>query len=95
MADNLQPRIDAMYRSDRIWAIGFVIVLWVSLLFVLLAVREYIKEPNIEIASWIALLAVGLFNTASITAMVRHYNHDKERIYSIDIRHLDEMAKRR
>ena len=95
MADNLQPRIDSMYRSDRIWAIGFVVVLWLTFLFVLLAVRGYINDPNIEIAAWIALAAVLLFNTASITALVRHHGHDKERIYSIDIRHLDEMARRR
>jgi len=30
-----------------------------------------------------------LFNTASITAMIRHYGNDKEHIYGVDIRHLD------
>jgi thioesterase domain-containing protein len=34
---------------------------------------------------------VVLFNTVSITAMVRHYREEKERIYGLDIEHLDAM----
>jgi hypothetical protein len=30
-----------------------------------------------------------IFNTGSIANMVRHYGHDKERIYGTDIKHLD------
>jgi hypothetical protein len=30
-----------------------------------------------------------VFNTGSIANMVRHYSHDKERIYGTDIKHLD------
>jgi hypothetical protein len=95
MAGDLKSRIDKTFNHDRIWATGFVIVLWAVMLFVMFAVRPYIADSGIEIVCWIALGAVGLFNTASITAMLRHYNNDKQRIYSIDIRHLDEMAARR
>jgi len=35
--------------------------------------------------------AVLLFNTASIGALVRHYKEDKQFIYGLDIKHLDEM----
>lgn len=94
MADNLQARIAATFRQDKIWAIGFVTVLWTTLLFVLLAVRPYIPHSAIEVAAWIALSAVGLFNTASIAAMIRHYAHDRDHIYSLDIRHLDAMRRR-
>jgi len=34
-------------------------------------------------------LLVGIFNTASIAAMISHYGHDKNSIYELDIRHLD------
>ena len=30
-----------------------------------------------------------------MVAMIRHYGEDKEQIYSIDIRQLDEMRQRR
>jgi hypothetical protein len=78
-----------MFRQDRIWAFGFVIVLWAVVLFVMLAIRPFIVGDGIEIVCWIAAAVLVLFNTASITAMVRHYSHDKEHIYGIDIRHLD------
>ena len=37
----------------------------------------------------IAAIVLLIFNTGSIANMVRHYGHDKERIYCTDIRHLD------
>ena len=88
MAKDLQARIEAMFALDRLWATGFVVALWVVVLFVLLAVRPYMPR-SIEIVCWIAAVMLLLFNTASIIAMVRHYGHDKEHIYAIDIRHLD------
>ena len=89
MAEDLQSRIDGMFARDRLWAAGFVVVLWLVVFFVLLAVRSYMPNPNIEIVCWIAAAVLVLFNTASITAMIRHYADDKQHIYSVDIRHLD------
>ena len=89
MAEDLQSRIDRMFARDRLWAAGFVLVLWLVVFFVLLAVRSYMPNPNIEIVCWIAAAVLVLFNTASITAMIRHYADDKQHIYSVDIRHLD------
>lgn len=89
MANDLQSRIDAMYARDRMWAYLFVAALWVVVLFVLLSVHVHIKDPTIEVVCWIAAALLLLFNTASITAMVRHYGQDKEHVYGIDIKHLD------
>ena len=89
MAEDLQSRIDRMFARDRLWAAGFVLVLWLVVFFVLLAVRSYMPDPNIEVVCWIAATVLVLFNTASITAMIRHYADDKQHIYSVDIRHLD------
>ena len=89
MAEDLQSRIDRMFARDRLWAAGFVLVLWLVVFFVLLAVRSYMPNPNIEVVCWIAATVLVLFNTASITAMIRHYADDKQHIYSVDIRHLD------
>lgn len=87
---SLAARIDAMFTRDKLWAFGFVVALWLTIAFVLLAVNPHIPSGGIRIVCWIAAAALLLFNTASITAMVRHYAHDKEHIYAIDIHHLDE-----
>lgn len=89
MANDLQSRINAMYSRDRMWAYLFVAALWVVVLFVLLAVHSHISNPSIEAVCWIAAALLLLFNTASITAMVRHYGEDKDHVYGIDIKHLD------
>jgi hypothetical protein len=89
MADDLQSRIDAMYNRDKYWALAFVAVLWVTVLFVLLAVQSYIADSSITTVCWIAAALLLLFNTTSIIAMVRHYGHDKTHIYGTDIKHLD------
>jgi hypothetical protein len=85
----LQRRIDAMFARDRIWAFGFVIALWLVVGLVLFEVDPYITSDAIRYVSWISALILLIFNTASITAMVGHYSHDKEHIYGLDIRHLD------
>jgi hypothetical protein len=89
MPQDLQTRIDSMFARDRLFAAGFVVVLWATILFVILAVHPYIDDSAVEIVLWIAAALLLLFNTASITAMIRHYRNDKNHIYSVDIRHLD------
>jgi hypothetical protein len=89
MADDLQSRIDAMYSKDRLWAWAFVIALWITVVFVLLAVNPFIPTTAISVVCWIAAAILLLFNTTSIWAMVRHYGHDKTHIYGTDIKHLD------
>ncbi|HEY4164467.1 MAG TPA: hypothetical protein VGM59_15480 [Dongiaceae bacterium] len=89
MADNLESRIDAMYARDRLFAWGFVIALWITVGFVLLAVQSYIPDTSITVVCWIAAAVLLIFNTTSIGAMVRHYGHDKPHIYGTDIKHLD------
>lgn len=86
---DLTPRIEAMFRRDRIWAFGFVVALWFVIGLVLLEVNPYITSSGIRAVCWISALILLLFNTASIAAMVRHYSHDKQHIYGLDIRHLD------
>lgn len=94
MSEDLSRRIDAMFNQDRLWAWGFVIVLWITYIFVFFAV-DWVNDDG---GIWLALLIGGglvlLYNTASIASMIKHYGEDKEAIYSIDIRHLDEMRER-
>lgn len=85
----LDQRIESMYRSDVRAAWILVICLWVVILFVLFMSWPYIPDTGVKIVSALAALAVLIFNTASITAMVRHYAEDKHFIYGLDIKHLD------
>ncbi|MDQ0473492.1 hypothetical protein [Labrys wisconsinensis] len=89
------PRIEGMYRGDRAWAIGAVVVLWLTVLFVFVQIL-----PDTGTSAVVAALAVAgglvlLFNTASITALVRHYREDKSHIYGLDLHYLDEMKNRK
>jgi hypothetical protein len=87
-ASDLSSRIDAMYARDKLWAWGFVVALWLVVIFVLLQAIPY-ASAAVSTVSWIAAIVLLVFNTGSIFNMVRHYGHDKERIYGTDIRHLD------
>lgn len=89
MANNLDSRIEAMYARDKYFAWAFVIALWATVIFVLVAVQSYIADSSILVVCWIAAIVLLAFNTASIAAMVRHYSHDKDHIYGTDIKHLD------
>jgi len=93
MAD-LDQRIETMYRSDCRGAWLLVAFLWITILFVLFMTWPYIPNTTIQIVVAIGALAVLVFNTASIAAMVNHYKEDKEFIYGLDIRQLDAMRER-
>lgn len=89
MIGSMQSRIDRMFARDRLWAWAFVIALWIVLAFVYFEVSGYIQDGTAKIVAAVAAVLVGLFNTASIAAMISHYGHDKNSIYELDIKHLD------
>ncbi len=93
MAEHLAHRIDRMFARDRAFALFMVAVLWVCVGFVYLAVDAHVRDGGIRAALAVGALLLLVFNTASILAMVRHYREDKEHIYGLDIRHLDERGR--
>ena len=92
---DLKQRIEAMYRRDVMVAWAFVIGLWFSLFFVMIATWNVAPEGPWRTVLMIGGAAVLVFNTAAIGAMVKHYKEDKDFIYGLDIKHLDEMRGRR
>lgn len=94
MAD-LRQRIESLYRSDVRGATIMVLVLWVTILFVLFMTWPYVPVQGVRIVILIAAGAVLIFNTAAILAMLRNYKADKDFIYGLDIKHLDEMRGHR
>jgi hypothetical protein len=86
--EHLRDRVNKMFRGDARAAITLTTVLWLTIFFVILAIRSYMP-PGVEIVCWIAAAILLLYNTASIVTMLRHYADDKAHIYPIDIHHLD------
>jgi hypothetical protein len=92
---DLKQRVEAMYRRDVIVAWAFVIGLWFALIFVMIATWNIAPEGPWRTVLMIGGAAVLVFNTAAIGAMVKHYKEDKDFIYGLDIKHLDEMRGHR
>jgi hypothetical protein len=90
---DLDQRIEAMYRSDVRGAWSFVAVLWIAVVFVLAMSWPHIPDDGVRIVVVVAAAAVLVFNTASIAAMVKNYEADKDFIYGLDIKMLDESRK--
>ena len=85
----MEDRIDKMFAGDKLAAGILVVALWLTIFFVMLAVRGFMPSAQVELVCWAGAAVLLLFNTASIIAMLKHYGQDKAHIYAIDIRHLD------
>lgn len=83
-----------MFKTDRLWAFGAVIVLWATYFFVFWEVYQSAHNDNVITALAIAGSLVLLFNSAAILAMINHYSNDKDSIYGLDIGYLDAMKKK-
>lgn len=95
MTQEMDDRIQKMFRGDAWFAWAFVAVLWAVVVFVFFRVSMLTGSGAIQIVLLIGGGLVLFFNTAAILAMVRHYAHEKRFIYGLDIRHLDEMRRMR
>ena len=89
MEQDLQERIHKMFMQDCVMAWVDVALLWASVLFVLYFILEVVTDPGIRIALYISSFALLVFNTASVRAMTKHLEEDKQFIYGLDIQHLD------
>lgn len=89
MTTDLRHRIDATFARDRVWALLMVISLWLVVAVVFFGIQSHISTPGIKLVLAVAALLVLAFNSASILAMLSHYESDKDFIYGLDLRHLD------
>ena len=89
----LQARIDAMCSNDRIFAYVLLAGAWIAVWFVVMEIAAIAPPGAFTILVYVSALAICLFNTASIVAMVQHYQEDKNHIYGQDIAHLDANAR--
>ena len=87
---DLNQRIDAMHRNDVRIAWGFVVGLWLSVIFVAMATWDLAPSGGTRIMLLIAGAIILVFNTAAIMAMLKHYRDDRDFMYGLDIKFLDE-----
>lgn len=92
---DMSGRIDAMHRRDVVVAWAFVIGLWFAIIFVALATWSLAPSGAARTILLIAGAVVLVFNTAAIMAMLRHYREDRDFMYGLDIKFLDEARKAR
>ena len=90
--NSMRERIDKMFSNDRLFAYALLIGAWLAVWFVVNQVAALGQPGNFMGLVYIIALALCVFNTASIIAMVKHYEHAKEHIYRQDIEHLDAIA---
>lgn len=90
MNNLLKKRIHKMYIRDCIMAWSDIILLWLAVGFVLISITSILDDPIVRWVMIIASTLLVLFNTASVWAMTRHYAEDKDHIYGLDIKHLDD-----
>ena len=91
---SLRSRIDSMRSRDRAMAWIFVVLLWVTIGFVYFATDQFITDNTLRVVLIIGALLILIFNTASMLAMIKHYQADRDHIYGLDIKHLDENRRR-
>lgn len=92
---DMSGRIDAMHRRDVLVAWAFVIGLWFAVIFVALATWSLAPSGAARTILLIGGAIVLVFNTAAIMAMLRHYREDRDFMYGLDIKFLDEARKAR
>lgn len=92
---DLNQRIEAMHKRDVLAAWAFVIGLWFAVIFVALATWSLAPTGSARTLLLIGGAIVLVFNTAAIVAMLRHYREDRDFMYGLDIKFLDEARGRK
>lgn len=92
---DLNQRIEAMHKRDVLVAWAFVIGLWCAITFVAVATWSLAPSGATRSVLLLAGAVVLVFNTAAILAMLRHYREDRDFMYGLDIKFLDEARGKR
>jgi len=92
---DLSKRIATMHSRDVRVAWAFVIGLWFAIIFVAIATWDLAPNSTARLMLLGAGAVILLFNTAAILAMLKHYREDRDFMYGLDIKFLDEAARRK
>jgi tetrahydromethanopterin S-methyltransferase subunit G len=95
VVEDLNQRIEAMHKRDVQVAWAFVIGLWCAMIFVAIATWNLAPSGGARVLLLIGGAVVLVFNTAAILAMLRHYREDRDFMYGLDIKFMDEATGRK
>lgn len=84
-----------MHRRDVTVAWAFIVGLWLAMFFVAYATWGIAPNGMARVLLLIAGVCVLTLNTAAIMAMLAHYREDRDFIYGLDIKFLDEARAAR
>jgi hypothetical protein len=84
-----------MHKRDVSIAWGFVVGLWLAIIFVALATWSLAPNSGARTLLLIGGFVILVLNTAAIMAMLRHYREDRDFMYGLDIKFLDEARAAR
>lgn len=85
----LERRMRRMFGRDRAMALGMLAGLWLALVYIYFAVPHGFLSSSVGLVLTVSGVLVLAFNSASVFAMLRHYDEDRDHIYGLDIHHLD------
>ncbi len=81
--------IASMLSKDRLIAVGFVALLWLSIAFVLLTMGDIIAADGVRTVLIIAGLIQIVLVTGGVLSLIRHNDRERDRIYGPDLDHSD------
>ena len=77
--------IASMFSKDRLIALGFVALLWLSIAFVLLTMGDVISADGVRTVLMVAGLIQVVLVTGGVVSLIRHNDRERERIYGPDL----------
>jgi hypothetical protein len=83
--------MNSMYRGDRLMAWTFVVLLLIVVPFIVIALWNVMPDLGTKLLLVAASGVLLLYNIASMLALVRNYERDKDFIYRRDVAHLREL----
>ncbi len=81
--------IASMVSKDRLIALGFVALLWLSIAFVLLTMSDVIATNGVRTVLIVAAVIQVVLVTGGVLALIRHNDSERDRIYGPDLDHSD------
>lgn len=90
--DGVRAQMRTMFDHDRVMALVFVVALLIVLPFVLIAIWDDVPSTGVRVVLLASCAVVLVYNVASMFALVRNYQRDRDFIYRPDVAHLRERA---
>lgn len=81
----LEEKIKKLYTQDRLVIFGFMVFLWIIMLFVMAQVSGLAPSATVRTIILVCGVLVAVFATGSLFAVFVHLKNNREELYSEDI----------